>query len=634
MRCGVLLILLGGCGGGGSGDETVEPDDGLISVPGGTPGARGVKLAVAGDEPARWCVYRTWPQERLHFMVDCDRAEPRRLRFDRADAGELLLLASRSIGTQMVAAVYDARRNIPSGRVPGVLDDGVDLIRFDAASPDREPESLGARLPLGGFDNHLFIGRSGSRVLVCALRTCHALSPGGPAETWPSTVLSGYELVEVQFDDGGAQALVRREMDGYSGWPPGTGPAYAVARLTSGGATITPISEDCLPWDLRVGPLGPQWRCVRSQADAAELMAFDLRRMPHGGLMDYGASNLEGRIAWSQAYYLPTLARWAEGSWPQLAAPAQQAEVRARVRHETELLARRHLQADGYASRRYSYGRTAVTFALHLGRIARTLSEVSQAGLDSASTGAARERLHEQLLALDTTAETQREVTWRGRTTTALAYRRGIDFWADGATVPYNYISGYVSGLLAAPRAGTEEQRRSRDFMASLLVHEAPGAGTSWNYWWSNGFDGWPTGDDVSTHTPQYGGSRQLAHITYRTMDAAALLELHQQSPGALPPDLPGRLAALMRQGALLPSLSQQLRQVGLSVRLDPEVAYRFARSTGSWELASQPWALVQWLERPGPPAATASRIPPSGPAVAAGQNRPGYLMRSEPAAL
>lgn len=598
LAVGALALMLVACGGRSNdvpSDTPAASGDGLEPLPGTAGQVRALRVHPPAGSAGDWCVYREWPSERLHVFSACESGTPRAHRYARAEDGELVLLEVASNSRYLVLAVYDARRNIPSGRVPGLTREGLDLVRFSRDTPDVDAQPLGAELPLGGFDNIVSLSLGIDEVVACGARNCLTLRAGMQPVAWPTQALAGYEFVEIVHDGATAHAIVRTETDGYTGATSVPGFHYAHATLTSTSAVLAPIGTDCLPWGLRAVGGSAQWRCARGVDDAAALLAHDLRRMPLAGWMDFGASNLEGRIAWSQAYYLGPLAAMAAGSWPGLMTQGQRAALGERVRREVELLARRAALPDDYTSRRYAISRSPVRFALHLGRIADTLGAAARSQVRTESLAPAQAWLHDQLRRLETTVEEDGSLSWRGRTLATLRYRRGVDFWADGVNVPYNYISGYASGLLAADAVDAVALDRAEAYLGALLAFEPVATQPTWKYWGAEGHDGWSAASGLSTRTPSYTGSPGLAHITYRSMDATALLRLHRHRPQAVPPEVVAQLAQKVQHGALLPSVNDELDRLGRAVELEADVAYRHARSAGPWELASQVWALHRW---------------------------------------
>lgn len=558
----------------------------------------GTRVFPAPGQASTWCVWRSWPDEHLRVMSSCNGRTGTPHRFTRGSRGELVLLAAAADARRLVLAIYDAPQNLPSGRIAGVVHDGTELIEFDIESAGQEPTTRAQDLQLGGFDNQLHLALGATGITACGIRSCQSTIPGGGTVAWPTAALAGYEFVEVLIVNDGAHALLRREFDGYQGAAPDGSFHYAVAHLSLRGATVEPVSRRCLPWGLHETPQGPGWHCARGTAGVAELIRFELGRLRNSGAMDYAASNREGRSAWSQAYYLGTLAAFAAGRWPALMPEHDAQLLGLRVRGELDLLARQASLPGGYTSVRYSLHRQPLLFALHLGRIARTLQLGVDAGFDSVIMAQALATLRQQLATLDGTVEVPGTLRWQGTELQTLRYRPGVDFWADGAPVPYNYISGYVTGLLAVARDDQQMIKRATRLMAGLQRFEPVDTGRTWRYWPAEGHDGWGADDGISANTPEFAGSPSAAHITYRSMDALALVELHRVNPSAVPVATIEHIAHLVGSGALLAWVNEGLDPLGHRAALAAEVAYRHARATSPWELAALPWALDEWLEQ------------------------------------
>ena len=117
----------------------------------------------------------------------------------------------------------------------------------------------------------------------------------------------------------------------------------------------------------------PVYRLAKTGPEYIQVFNYDLNRMWPGGIMEYGANNLEGRIAWSQVYYLHGLLSILSGQVPHLA-PDKNGILQRRVKDELQLvISLSEKEYPGYRVKRYSIDREPLLFALHLGRIAALL---------------------------------------------------------------------------------------------------------------------------------------------------------------------------------------------------------------------------------------------------------------------
>lgn len=499
---------------------------------------------------------------------------------------------------------YDVIANLPSGRRPGAVREGFDLYLLDSASKG-QPQRLAENLQMGGIDTLLYGAVRGKQIDLCGGNLCLTIDLALDARRrvvhWSLEALAQYDLVELAFRGQSALALMRKKtietQDLHSPIP---SEPFQLAVLSPTGAVFQalPVKEGT-PWGVEWQGGSGGIRIARRAADYGALLRYDLARMPFAGAMDFGANNQEGRVAWSQAYYLQGLVSLLREH--PAADTALREAVQIRLVAEAESTARLASNVyPGLAARRYSIDREPLLFALHLGRVAHLLSNMRAVGLSSPALKQASSVLQQQLLTLDETVERQVSLSAAGKKNLpTLAYRSGLPFWADGANVPHNYVSGYLSGLLS--NAGTDGIQRARQLARFILVTEFSGKlPVSWRYWAATGDAGWQERDGISLNTPAWGGNRgALAHITYRSMDAVSLAQLQRLAPDVVPRKLIEHFGELAARGWLLPFVNEELRIQGRARQLDAEVRRYYSRSAAAWELQAQVAALRYTAARP-----------------------------------
>lgn len=489
---------------------------------------------------------------------------------------------------------YDVVANLPSGGRPEAVREGFDLHLITSAGRGTSTR-LAEQLKLGGIDTLLYGSVRGDAIDLCGGSRCVSIDSKRRVFEWPLEKLKAHDFVEVAFSDSGAVALVRSRTDEAVGRESPVPPhPFQVASMSPSGVTLQNLSEEeGVPWGLEWAGQGAVLRFARSTPEYRALLEYDLGRMPFGGVMDFGANNLEGRVAWSQVYYLHGLFALLQSHPLGMPDARWTRAVQRRLVDEAAYTAR--LVSSRYpslAARRYSIDREPLLFALHLGRVADLLGKLAEAGLGTSVHRQALATIESQLVALEDTVE---ERTLQGGSAgrlPTLGYRRGVPFWADGANVPHNYVSGYIAGLLAAPDA--RGKRRAGQLARFILESEFSGKSPrTWRYWAGTGDAGWKEPSGISLNTPSWSGNLgAAAHITYRTMDAAALAQLHRIAPVAVPRALIEHFRRLTSKGWLLPSVNEELTRQGRGVRLEPSVARYYARSAAPWEIQAQVSAL------------------------------------------
>lgn len=550
---------------------------------------------------SRWRVLRRVPSGYLDvYVADGDNWRRLELALEwRRNTHPMLAIESPE-GLFLVG--YDVVSNLPSGRRLEGVREGFDLYLIKATDKG-QLKRLAENLQLGGIDSLLYGVVRGQQVDLCGGNRCLTVEPKGKVLTWELGVLAPYDLVELSFrgQAQGAVALVRKKtiekLDAHSPIP---SEPFKLAILTPTGVVLQslPVSQGT-PWGVEWQGDSVVLRIASRAADYRAVLRYDLARMPFSGAMDFGVNNHEGRVAWSQAYYLQGLVSLLQEH--PVTDDALNSAVRKRLEAEVDYLAR--LTSNDYpglAARRYSIDREALLFALHLGRVAHLLGNVKAAGVSDATMKSALSTLEKKLLTLEDTVERQVLQSAIENNLPTLAYRRGLPFWADGANVPHNYVSGYMSGLLVD--GGISGTQRSRQLAKFIVDSEFSGKlPVAWRYWAGTGGSGWQEQSGISLNTPAWVGDRgALAHISYRSMDAVSLAQLERLAPSdVVSQKLIEHFAALTARGWLLPFVNEELRIKDRARPLEVTVARYYSRSAAVWELQSQTAALRDLLANP-----------------------------------
>lgn len=570
----------------------------LVQLPGSDEKKVGVKIY---DEN-NWQVYRAYPSGHLDVFFNNSEGLAERLSLSAGWRRNSYPMLMMSVPGRLFFVGYDVVRNVPSGRSLSVTQPGFDIYELTPDTQD-EPRVLAAGVDLGGGLDSILYGRMlGDKITLCAENKCADINSNGKAKQWSLDELSGYEFVEVAFGTDSTYALVRKQWDDrVDGELTAYHSALSLATLSTSNAVLEPLAAGGIPYALVVDENKVSWEVASSPSELGELLLYEFSRMPSGGLISFGDNNLEGRVAWSQVYYLNGLISLAQGDLG-ISSAKLVGYARQRVRAEVDLIARlAESDFPGYRVKRYSIDREPLLFSLHLGRIADLLARADHAGLGSPAVTSALAKIRKELLSFEHTVEHPvacelAEV--RGCQT--LEYRQGFPFWADGVNVPFNYVSGYVGGLLAVT-----EDTVSSDFAADLMRPLQVVEGFSelpqkWRYWAFDGQAGWSYSTGKSLNTTNWVGNQaglDIAHITYRSMDAASLLSLYRRSPDVTDSVLAAHMKQLVSVGMLLPSVNEALYLADSVAPLDVNVAKRFSRSAQAWQIQSQVWALSDLVD-------------------------------------
>lgn len=561
------------------------------------PNSGGNRVGVKIYDENNWQVYRAYPSGQMDVFFKHTDGRVERLNLAagwRRDAYPMLMM---SVPGRLFFVGYDVVRNVPSGRSLAVTQPGFDVYELTPGMQG-EPHVVTAGLDLGGGLDSIVYGRVlGKTITLCAENKCADIKTNGKVKQWSLDALMGSEFVEVAFGTDSAYALVRKQWDDrVDGELTADRAELFLAKLSSSNVALEPISADGIPYALVVDGGKPSWAVASSAKDLGDLLQHELSRMHNGGLISFGDNNLEGRVAWNQVYYLNGLISVAQGGLS-ISSPELVGYARQRVHAEVDLIARL-AEGDypGYRVKRYSLDREPLLFALHLGRVADLLARAKLAGLGGPAVDGALTALKRELLSFDHTVEHPMACKLASVVNCqTLEYRQGYPFWADGVNVPYNYVSGYVGGLLAVTDAQVSSDYAVR-LMAPLQVEEKfSDFPKSWRYWAFDGQAGWEYSTSKSMNTTEWAGNHagmDVAHISYRSMDATALLKLFQKRPDVASVSQIEHFKRLISTGMLLPSVNEVLHQEKSVAPLDKLVAKRYSRSVQAWQIQSQVWAL------------------------------------------
>jgi hypothetical protein len=211
--------------------------------------------------------------------------------------------------------------------------------------------------------------------------------------------------------------------------------------------------------------------------------------------------------------------------------------------------------------------------------------------------------LEEHIEVLATVGE---EAKWIAPGRHHLRWPRGSKFAFDGMPVPFNHQTEWAHAVLATADAATPPQ--AIDAATDVLRHFAdriapagrlPESG-SWDYWWGRAFDGWDTAAGWSVNTRQYGGDRIKAWISFRTIDAMALVAGAPRLGAAEAAAARRSAMALAGRGLLYPFANHAWVDTG-EIHLAPAVALEYARVSTPWELANAAWSLAAQARRGAP---------------------------------
>ena len=403
-------------------------------------------------------------------------------------------------------------------------------------------------------------------VLVCSQNSCVAMDDNGVMENFPIAP-EGAQISDLNYGNHAIKLIYRLSLN--------NNVELYGRSVTRSGEVIDEVNfqdDSCVPFIKH----NNTFDCLPNEKFLTELYSNEFYRRKNYGNLDLGVNNTLGRVAWSQVYYLTALndfLGWGNG--------LLEANDWNRSHHifisQLNSLCDLLLTEDGpfLNSTRYSVDDEELLFLLHVSLVYLALSEVNTHLLISDPTMLLKLERSLQVLeniVLDSDKERDQKVTLeslekfefeQGRFLT-LRFKQGFPFWADGANVPHNFVSSYITARLHAEGGVTETSRELIEGLVSLTQLNDK---DSWVYWSGLGETGWETTDNVSENTPTYAGSKRTAPIGYRTNDAKSILIACSYNITAQYADsschaLVAHIRNLVERGYLLPSLNKYLCEI------------------------------------------------------------------------
>ncbi|ACV33447.1 hypothetical protein [Accumulibacter sp.] len=386
--------------------------------------------------------------------------------------------------------------------------------------------------------------------------------------------------------------------------------AYTVVHPAGEPPEVLPLSQG-IPWKLSWDEAAARlaWRKATDTQSYGEMMEHDIQRGQNGGMLELGSNNIEGRIAWSQIYYLNGFMDAVH-----LARREQQAfdvfyplleKLRLRIELEVRLIDRQLGAPEGLRTRAFTKDRSLALFGVQTSRalllLTRYLEEFPGAP-PLANLGKFEREVKALQGHIEVMANAGEAEKWLAPGTRHLRWPKGSAFYYDGMPVPYNHQNEWAYGVLDAHRAAggktddpaVEAQREIiRHFISRLGKDGRFPEPLAWDYWWGHAYDGYDEASARSLNTPSYVGDKSAAWISFRTIDLMSVLGARGYVAEAGGEGFAVSARDLIMRGEVYPFAARSLDMDGARAGYHSTVAHKYARSGAPWEIANVPWALA-----------------------------------------
>ncbi len=513
-----------------------------------------------------------------------------------------------SHGRHLYLWEYDTASSIPSGRRTQGLTNIGTLSKFELSESEVKQYNA-IVLKDWPLDTGFSSNTTDDLAWVCLTNRCFMMDSAGLILQY--SIRTEFDVVQIVHNEKNAFALVKLDVDDRLPAPNNLNNAdFATVNLKTG-EVIELLDTKKIPYLLELRPgEEPKINWVDSRKKLKEVLNKDMLRVAQGGQNFAYTDNIEGRIPWAQTYYVNTLMTLIQANYkyPLLESLVSGPEFENALR--TTLL--QHLNGiydlnsrrfPWFLSKRYSLDREPITSIVHLGRLLALINRAERLGL-------VQNRSLHSLLQSDLTNELEipnkvmerSHITKDGELVWLIGL--GLPFWADGSEAPFNYTSAYVDGLLSSTVITTKD-KKTIDSTIALFLNRAWKQNTPyrWNYSHGSFFSGWKKEDALSVNTPDYIGdfrNTQIAHVSYRTMDAVGLVWSYRYNPALFSEAQKFHFSELVKKGEVYPFTLEAIIESKLHTSAEIEMQFkdlrpptRFCRATKAWESQNMVWCLA-----------------------------------------
>ena len=167
---------------------------------------------------------------------------------------------------------------------------------------------------------------------------------------------------------------------------------------------------------------------------------------------------------------------------------------------------------------------------------------------------------------------------------------------------PYNYMSAYVENVfqdaLLGDKVEIEYKERAKDFISILLEDERFldfDSEYDWSYFYGETYNGWEM--DESKTIPYFEGQTYMADISYRSMDAMAIIYAFRMEPELYNEEILDYLRTGVEKGKLFPFVNEAFIECGYpEARISMNMEKKWLRVHHSWNIQNTVWTYYSLL--------------------------------------
>ena len=344
---------------------------------------------------------------------------------------------------------------------------------------------------------------------------------------------------------------------------------------------------------------------ILDKENRLSLYVHDIVNNHCSGLMDFGCNNIEGRMAWSQIYYLngflDALEIYQCSSNGSFLAPVIN-DIVKRLYMEV-IVSDNIINLVSYKSKAFTKNRSLALFSVQSSRLLllydRCMKTFSNMKLKTDLISLRQQilRLEDHIECFDNQIEYSAGRVKTSKSYWYLAWPKGCDFPFDGVGVPYNHQNEWAYSLFetTSADAGKEELEKPLDiiqFYRELMLKDDRFPDVDkWAYWYGLAENGWEK--DISTNIPAYKGNKSLAWISFRTIDVMSVLAALPYCNSLNEKKLLESTFDLVKNGEIYPFAARSVLEHGKNIAFNHDTVSYYRRAVVPYELSNSIWVLA-----------------------------------------
>jgi predicted membrane-bound spermidine synthase len=381
--------------------------------------------------------------------------------------------------------------------------------------------------------------------------------------------------------------------------------------MAPAGIELPELFHDSVPYALSFTDGSLSIKHADNADSYRDMLVFDIERIQQNGWLEYGISNVEARIPWSQIYYLNGFLDFVYLAERNTEMAKMVGDLAQDFRRRLDLeiaIADQHWREGRYQTRAFTIDRSPAIFAVQTSRLLLLMDRYSEEVQEPVSLpgyASLHQAVHCLENHIDVLAHGTEPVHWLSGQGANLRWPKGSKFYFDGVAVPFNHQNEWAYSVLRTSGVQNcpEAQQAAVDIIELFQRRIAPEGAFSnagvWDYWWGTAYDGWTASDEVSLNKPEYPGDHIKAWISFRSIDVMSNLAASELLPAWVKGNLVTSAAHLVATGKLYPFVNYELSRLGAPPVLNRDVALRYARINSPWELQSAAWAYLALVNAP-----------------------------------